>query len=134
MPNFLVNILTVVGRLLIVAIFFASAVMEKIPNFKGVAGYMASHDVPQPNFALVGAIVLLIAGSLSIALGYRAKLGAAMLLVFLVAATYYFHPFWTFSGSEQTLQKIQFMKNVSMAGTMIFLIAVGSGPASLKRD
>jgi putative oxidoreductase len=51
------------------------------------------------------------------------------LLVFLAAASYYFHPFWRMP-SEQ----IAFMKNLSMAGAMIFIVANGSGPASLKRD
>ena len=55
---------------------------------------MAAEGVPAPQFMLAGAIVFLIAGSLSVILGYKARIGAALLLVFLVLATYYFHDFW----------------------------------------
>lgn len=133
MQNLLTNLLTVVGRLALVAVF-AGAAAEKIQNFQGTLGYMSTTDMPQQKLALVGAIVLLIAGSVSIALGYRAKLGAAMLILFLAAATYYFHPFWTLSGQEAKMQQIQFMKNLSMAGAMLFIMGNGSGHASLKRD
>ena len=92
---------------------------------------MGSEGVPLPQVMLAGAILFLIAGSLSIILGYRAKLGAGLLLTFLVLATYFFHDFWTFEGEEQTQQMIQFMKNLSLMGAMVFVIANGPGPLSL---
>lgn len=126
--NFVTNFLTVVGRVALVAIF-AGAAAQKIQNYNSVVGYADGFGVPQPKLAIVAAIVVLVAGSVSVALGYRARLGAAMLLVFLALASYYFHPFWRMP-SEQ----IAFMKNLSMAGAMIFIVANGSGPASLKKD
>lgn len=125
------GVLTVVGRVFIVTIFLLSAVANKIPNFQGVSQYMASEGVPAPQFMLTGAILFLIAGSLSIALGYRARIGAGMLLIFLALATYFFHDYWTFEGEAAQAQTIQFMKNLSMMGTMLFIIANGSGKWSL---
>ncbi|WP_010584254.1 DoxX family protein [Schlesneria paludicola] len=122
---------TVLGRVMISTIFVLSAVGNKIPNFKGVSDYMASEGVPQPQVMLAGAIVFLIAGSVSIVLGYRARVGASLLLAFLILATYFFHDFWTMQGQEQQQQMIQFMKNLSMMGAMVFLMANGSGPMSL---
>jgi putative oxidoreductase len=123
--------LTVLGRVLLSAIFLLAAVGNKIPHFSEVAKVMESAGVPAPQLMLVGAIVFLIAGSLSVILGYKARIGAALLLVFLVLASYYFHPFWKLSGQAQQEQMIQFMKNLSMMGTMLFLMANGSGPLSL---
>lgn len=108
-----------------------SAVGNKIPKFNDVVSYMASEGVPLPQFALVGAIVFLVAGSLSVIAGFKTRYGAAMLLVFLVLATYFFHDFWNFRGQEQQLQMIQFMKNLSLMGTMLFLIANGPGAMSV---
>ena len=51
--------------------------------------------------------------------------------MFLVLATYYFHAFWMLEGAEQQAQMIQFMKNLSLMGAMLFVIANGSGPLSL---
>jgi putative oxidoreductase len=122
---------TVLGRVMIATIFLLSAVGNKIPNFNAVAGYMASKGVPQPHTLLAGAIVFLIVGSVSIIVGYKARVGAALLFVFLALATWYFHDFWKADGQERQDQMIQFMKNLSMMGTMVFLMANGSGPMSL---
>ena len=119
------------GRLMIATIFLMSAIGNKIPNFKSVATYMASEGVPFPELMLAGAIVFLIAGSLSVIAGFKIHMGAALLLIFLVLATYFFHDFWTFEGQEQQMQMIQFMKNLSLMGTMVFLMANGAGELSL---
>ncbi|WP_417739852.1 DoxX family protein [Rosistilla oblonga] len=129
--NPLQGVAAVLGRIMIATIFLMSAIGNKIPKFNDVVAYMGSEGVPMPKVMLAGAIVFLIAGSLSIILGFKARIGATLLLVFLVLATYFFHDFWTFKGEAQQMQMIQFMKNLSMMGTMIFLMAQGSGPMSL---
>ncbi len=123
--------LTVLGRLLLCAIFLLSAVGNKIPHFNDVAKLMESVGVPAPQLMLAGAIVFLLAGSLSVLVGYKARFGAALLLIFLILATYFFHPFWKLQGMAQQEQMIQFMKNLSMMGAMLILMANGSGPLSV---
>ncbi|MDR3636944.1 MAG: DoxX family protein [Isosphaeraceae bacterium] len=132
MPRFLQGIVAVLGRLMLCTIFLLSAVGNKIPHFQAVAGLMGHKGVPAPQFMLVGAIVFLIAGSLSVILGYKARFGAGLLLVFLVLATYYFHDFWTVSDPQaKQEQMIQFMKNLGLMGAMVLIIANGTGPMSL---
>ena len=132
MNSMLSGITAVLGRLFLCTIFLMSAVGKKIPDFEGVAGFMASEGVPAASIMLAGAIVFLIAGSLSIIVGYRARVGATLLLVFLILATYFFHDFWTFEDAKaQEMQMIQFMKNLSMMGAMLFIIANGAGSMSL---
>jgi putative oxidoreductase len=132
MPRTLQGLVAVLGRTLLCTIFLLSAVGNKIPNFRAVAGYMAKEGVPAPQVMLAGAIVYLIAGSLSVILGYRARIGAALLLVFLVLATYYFHDFWTISDPlARQEQTIQFLKNLGLMGAMLLEIANGTGPLSL---
>lgn len=130
--NALQGPLTVVGRVMLAAIFLMSAIGNKIPKFNEVAGYMASEGVPMPKFLLVGAIAFLIAGSLSIIAGYKARIGATLLLVFLALATYFFHDFWTVEDAmQQQLEMIQFMKNGALMGAMVMIVANGAGPMSL---
>ena len=132
MSRTLQGIVSVVGRVLLCTIFFMAAVGNKIPNFQAVAGYMEKEGVPAPQVLLAGAIAFLIAGSLSVILGYKARIGAALLLVFLVLATYYFHDFWTVSDSQARQdQMIHFMKNLGLMGAMLLIIANGTGPMSL---
>ena len=132
MSRTLQGIVSVVGRVLLCTIFFMAAVGNKIPNFQAVAGYMAKEGVPAPQVMLAGAIIFLIAGSLSVILGYKARIGATLLLVFLILATYYFHDFWTLSDPQaQQEQMIQFLKNLALMGAMLLVIANGTGPLSL---
>lgn len=125
--------LSLVARLMITAIFLSSAVMNKIPQFNAVAETMAGKGVPQPKILLAGAIAFLLLGSVSLILGFRARWGAFLLLVFLAAATYYFHAFWKLPAEEQMREQIAFMKNLALMGTMLFFLANGSGPWSLDR-
>jgi putative oxidoreductase len=126
------GVLSVAGRVALATIFILSAVGNKIPNFSAVSGYMASKGLPAPQFLLVGAIAFLLVGGASIVLGYKARIGAFLLLVFLALASYYFHDFWRLADpNEQREQTIQFMKNLSMMGAMLFIMANGAGAWSL---
>jgi putative oxidoreductase len=92
---------------------------------------MESVGVPAPQLLLVGAVVFLVVGSLSIIVGYEARIGAGLLLVFLILASYYFHAFWKLKGQAQQDQMIQFLKNLSMMGAMFFIVANGAGSWSV---
>ena len=134
MPKPLSGVLNVLGRVLLSAIFFMSALGNKIPKFNDVAGYMAAEGVPAPKILLAGAIVFLIVGSISVIVGYKARLGAALLLIFLVLATYYFHDFWQVEDAMARQQEmIQFMKNSALMGAMLMIIASGAGQWSIDQ-
>jgi putative oxidoreductase len=114
------------GRILIVLIFLQSGV-GKIQNFQGTAQFMASHGmVPYTNFFLVGAIFCELVGSITLILGYYTRFGAMVLLIFLIPTTIIFHT----NFADQN-QMIHFMKNVSMFGGLLVLLAVGAGRFSL---
>jgi putative oxidoreductase len=123
--------LAVLGRLLLCTIFVLSAVGNKIPHFNDVAHIMESVGIPAPQLMLGGAIVFLLVGSVSVIVGYQARIGAVLLLIFLVLASYYFHAFWNLEGQAQQEQMIQFMKNLSIMGAMLFLVANGAGTMSV---
>ena len=145
MPTAIQGIVTVAARVLLALIFLMSAVGNKIPKFSDVAGAMESQGVPAPQVMLVGAIAFLILGSLSIIFGVKARIGAALLLIFLVLATFFFHDFWTWSEDAMwvlnsnsnvklpvaQIEMISFMKNLALMGAMLFIIANGAGPMSV---
>ena len=128
------GLLSILARSMIAAIFLLS-VANKVPGFNGVAASMEAEGVPQPKILLAGAIAFLALGGLSIVLGYKGRLGAFMLLAFLGAATYYYHDFWNLpqDAPPEKLrdEMIAFMKNLALMGTMVFLLANGTGPWSL---
>ena len=119
----------VLGRFFFALIFL----MAGANHFnKQTIGYAASQGVPLAAIAVPLAGVLAIAGSLSILLGYRAKLGAWLIVLFLVLVTPMMHKFWGVADPNMAqLQMIMFLKNVSMLGGALLISQFGAGPFSL---
>jgi putative oxidoreductase len=89
------------GRILLAQIFIASG-LSKIGAWEQTAAYMASKHMPLVPFFLLMAILFEVGGGLSVALGYKARFGAAALIVFLIPATLIFHNFWTLEWSGRS--------------------------------
>ena len=119
----------VLGRFLFALIF----VMAGANHFnKQTIGYAASQGVPLASIAVPLSGVLAIAGGLSILLGYRTKLGAWLIVLFLVPVSLMMHRFWTVQDPMMAqIQMVMFMKNVSMLGGALLISQFGAGPFSL---
>jgi putative oxidoreductase len=117
------------GRFLFALIFVMAAPM----NFSGKSiAYAASQGVPLASIAVPLSGLIALAGGLSILLGYHAKIGAWLLVLFLAAVTPMLHNFWTVADPVMhQMQFIMFMKNMSMLGGALFIAQSGAGPWSL---
>jgi putative oxidoreductase len=87
---------------------------------------MAKFGMPNTTLFLLGAIVFELLGSITVILGYFTRFGALLLLIFLIPTTLIFH-----TNFVDPMQKIHFMKNVSMLGGCFILLAAGAGRFSL---
>ncbi len=121
-----------VGRILLSFIFLMSGI-GKIGGFTGTAGYMASKGLPMVEVLLAITIVIEIGAALMLILGYKARLGAAALLLWMIPVTFIFHNFWAMPADQQMIQQIMFMKNLGLMGGMLYIMAFGSGPMSLAK-
>lgn len=123
------GVIVLLGRFLFVLIFL----MAGPHHFsKQTIGYAALQGVPLASLAvpLSGAIAL--AGALSILLGYRAKLGAWLIVLFLVPVTLMMHKFWTVHDPMMAqMDMVMFMKNVTILGGALLISQFGAGPFSL---
>lgn len=119
----------VLGRLLFSAIFL----MSSVGHFsKQTIGYAAAQGVPVASIAVPLSGVLALVGGLSILLGYRAKLGAWLIILFLIPVTLMMHNFWAVKDPMMAqMQMIMFMKNVSIVGGALLITQFGAGPLSL---
>ena len=123
------GVVVVWGRL-----FFALIFLFAAPNHftKQTIAFSASQGVPLASIAVPLSGVVAIAGGLSILLGYRAKLGAWLIVLFLIPVTLMLHKFWTVTDPMMAqIQMILFMKNVSMLGGALLISQFGAGPFSL---
>jgi len=117
------------GRFLFALIFLMSAPMHFSSQ---TIAYAASQGVPLASIAVPLSGVIALAGGLSILLGYRARTGAWLIVLFLAAVTPMMHNFWTVTDPMMhQMQFIMFMKNLSMLGGALFISQVGTGPWSL---
>jgi putative oxidoreductase len=118
-------LLATIGRVLIAVIFIISG-FGKIAGPEATQGYIASVGMPAPFLAYIGAIVIELGGGILLIIGYRARLVAAIMAVFTVVAALYFHHAF---GDQN--QMVHFLKNVSMAGGLLQVVAFGAGAFSL---
>lgn len=118
-----------VGRVLFALVFVASM----IGHFSSAEIAQASaHGVPLATILVPLAGILALAGGVSIMLGYRARFGAFLLLVFLVPVTLVMHKFWGIADPQMAMmQKANFLKNTSLIGACLLVMYYGSGPYSL---
>lgn len=95
-------------------------------------GYAAQAGVPWPGVLVPLSGVLAMLGALSVLVGYRAKLGAWALVVFLAPVTVMMHNFWSVQDPMMAqMQQAMFLKNVSMLGGALLIAYLGAGPVSL---
>lgn len=109
------------GRALLGVLFFISGI-NKILAFSYVAGWMASSGVPASNLLLSITIVIEVLGGLMLITGYKARLAAVVIALFLVPVTLVFHGFWSADAANFQNQLTQFLKNLSILGGMLLVI------------
>jgi putative oxidoreductase len=119
----------VLGRFFFALIFL----MAGASHFsRQTIGFAASQGVLLAPIAVPFSGALAIAGGLSVLLGYRAKVGAWLIALFLVPVTLVMHRFWLVQDPMMAqIQMILFMKNVSMLGGALLISQFGAGPFSL---
>jgi putative oxidoreductase len=109
--------------------------LGKVFQFDGQVAYAASEGVPLANLAIIISIIAELAAATMIILGYRARLGALILLVWMIPVSIMLHAFWNIEDAmAQQMHMIMFMKNLAMMGAMLLIMSFGPGPKSINQD
>ncbi len=123
--------LVLLGRICYAAIFLVAAPGHFTST---TIAYAASHGVPLAAVSVPLSGVIAIVGALSILLGYRARLGAWLIVLFLVPVTLMMHNFWAVADPmAAAMQRVMFLKNLAMLGAALMIAHFGSGPLSLDK-
>jgi putative oxidoreductase len=109
------SLLDGIARLLLCLVFL-HAVIGKLTGFSGVAGMIAGRGLPLAPVLLAAAVALMAVGSVLVISGYRARLGAILLLLFLVPTTLLFH-----SDVADPQERIALLKNLSIMGGLLLV-------------
>lgn len=121
--------LVLLGRLLFSGIFIFSS----FGHFsQATIGYAASAGVPAAGVMVPLSGIVELLGGLSILLGFKAKWGAWLIVLFLIPVTFMLHAFWKIPDPMQRqMDMANFMKNIALLGTAFMLTWFGSGPLSV---
>jgi putative oxidoreductase len=92
----------------------------------------AAHGVPLPDLLVPLSGIIALLGGLSILLGFQTRVGAYLLVIFLVPVTLMMHNFWSMSDPlTLQIEKAMFLKNVAMLGGALVITYFGADPLSL---
>ncbi len=119
-----------VGRILLSLIFIVTG-STKILYRSATAAAMVSKGIPLVSIALPLVLLIELVGGLALLIGYRARLAALILALYLVLVTLCFHNFWAYQGVAQQAQMVNFLKNLAILGGLLRLASDGPGAISL---
>ncbi len=126
------NLVALVGRLLVAAIFLLSG-MNKLGDFAGTSAMMTSAGLPMAELLLVATILIEVVGALMLVLGWQTRVAAFVLFLFMIPVTVVFHNPWAAAESAIVQQQmIHFLKNLAIMGGLLNLLAFGAGAFSVE--
>jgi uncharacterized membrane protein YphA (DoxX/SURF4 family) len=137
--------ITMIARFFISLVFLAGAVnkilhwheAEKslINTLSDWQMYTHQYDGMQDLFSILipmAPVLLLMAtffefvGGLCVLLGIKEKLGAALLIIFLIPTTIFIHQFWFVEGAAREMQLAHFLKNIAILGGLFMIMLHGT--------
>jgi putative oxidoreductase len=124
--------LALVGRILLGSIFVLSG-FQKLTGFSAVAAGIAGKGLPMPEVLAVLTVIIELGAGLLLVVGWKARWAAFLLFLFIIPVSLVYHNFWTMEGAQAAMNKIQFLKNVSIMGGMLVVTAFGPGRYSVDK-
>jgi putative oxidoreductase len=122
------------ARILLAYLFIISGwnkVSDMLWGGRELIKTLADKGLPQPEILAYVAAGVEFLFPILIIVGLATRLAAFGLIVFLVAATVFFHNYWDMTDPQQVMENmIAFNKNLGILGGLILLMVTGAGPAS----
>jgi putative oxidoreductase len=124
--------LALVGRILLGSIFVLSG-FQKLMGFSGLVAGIAGKGLPMPEVLAVLTVAIELGAGLLLVVGWKARWAALLLFLFIIPVSLVYHNFWAMDGAQAAMNKVQFLKNVSIMGGMLMAVAFGPGRYSVDK-
>jgi putative oxidoreductase len=124
------DLMALIGRVLIAYLFVPSG-WGKLTHFTGTVGYIAKTGMPLPEVCAAIAVAAELGLGLLVLVGLRSRLAALGMAIFTIVISPIFHNFWAAEPAQVFMQKLNFDKNMAIAGGLLALAAFGAGRLSL---
>ena len=116
---------SLVGRILLATIFLVSG-YGKLMAPEGTQKHMADAGLPLVQVLYVLTVIVELGGGVLLVVGWRARIPAAVLFLFLIPVTLTFH-----TNFAEPMQQFQFLKNLAIMGGLLTVVAFGPGSISV---
>jgi putative oxidoreductase len=127
-----IDVTELVARITLALIFVFSGADKLFFHTAANVQFMQSVGIPMAGLLVYPTGLVEFAGGVLLAVGYQARIAAALLATFTIAATLLFHNFWAAPADQAVLQMIMFLKNVAMFGGLLLVVVHGSGRLALN--
>jgi len=127
------DIAELLARVLIAFVFIYEAIDAMVFYNKTSATMTAYGIVWQQETLLNILITILFVGGILVLIGYYARFGAFLLLLYWLPFTLIVYSFWDDAPEYKRLHALYFMRNLALCGGLFLLIANGAGKYSVKR-
>jgi putative oxidoreductase len=139
------NAAYVLGRILLPLVFLVAGI-QKLMKIGDIASQLAANKIPipdeivpylgsTPKYEALGyfiAAVEIICG-LMVLIGLKARWAALVLIVFTACTIVFVHHFWDMAGDAYNTNLTEALKNLSIMGGLLLVVAVGSGPSAVDQ-
>ena len=127
------DIAELLARILIAFVFIYEA-LDAIVFFNKTRATMTAYGITwHQDLLLKVLIVILLIGAVLVLIGYHARFGAGLLLLYWLPYTLIVYSFWDDAPEYKRIHAIYFMRNLAIMGGLLLLIANGAGRFSVKR-
>ncbi|MBE3597620.1 MAG: DoxX family protein [Limnochordaceae bacterium] len=115
------DIVFLIGRIIYGGFFILNA-FNHFRNVSSMAGYARSKGVAAPEAAVIGTGLMLLAGGLSVLLGYLPTVGLGLIVIFLVVVAFWMHSYWAVPDPMARMgEQTNFFKNLALAGAALMM-------------
>lgn len=125
------SFLMLLGRILFALVFIILG-YQKLMALGAAASAMAGKGIPFAGFMVFVVTFLELVGGILVLLGWYTRAGAFFVFLAVLPTVYFLHTFWTFvNPSDISEHFIHFMKNISILGGALYIMATGAGHYSI---
>lgn len=117
------SILTIAGYAMVGSVFINQAI-STLPRerFTNHSKKLGDRGFPFPDLVLACALAMMLAGGVMVILDVYAPVGALMLIIFTLIATYLYQNFWTIEDPGKKREKRgSFFNNLAILGGLLLI-------------
>lgn len=127
------DIAELLARILIAFVFIYEA-LDALVFFNKTKATMTAYGINWNQDLLIKFLIfILITGGVLVLIGYYARIGASLLLLYWLPFTLIVYSFWDDAPEFKRVHALYFMRNLALCGGLLLLITNGAGKYSVKR-